>query len=81
MSPDPRRLYSPRQVEVGVSGRSPCAVAGIAVEAIREEWLLADRWWTSRPLHRHYYELVLVDGRDVVVFRCGRSGRWYRQRA
>ena len=60
---------------------APLAVAGVAVEAVREEWLVEDRWWTPRPLRRHYFELVLADGRDAIVFRSGASGRWYRQRA
>jgi hypothetical protein len=82
MSPGLRRLYMPRpvKVEVGPEGL-PVAVDGAAVEAVREEWVLEDRWWTRQPLRRHYFELVLADGRDVTVFRSGFSGRWYRQRA
>jgi len=64
-----------------VPGGAPREVEGVAVEAVREEWLVEDRWWTPKPLRRHYYELVLADGRDVVVFRSGFSGRWHRQRA
>jgi hypothetical protein len=82
MSPGLRRLYMPRPVTVEVdAGGRPRAVEGVAVEAIREEWSLEDRWWTPRPLRRHYFELVLADGRDVTVFRSLLSGRWYRQRA
>jgi hypothetical protein len=77
-----RRLYLPRRVEVaaGPDG-SPLELAGTAVEAVREEWWVEDRWWTPRPVHRRYFELVLADGRDAVVFREGGGGRWYRQRA
>ena len=82
MTPGLRRLYAPRRVAVEAdSGGVPRAVEGVAVEAVREEWLVEDRWWMPQPLRRHYFELVLADGRDVVVFRSGRSGRWYRQRA
>ena len=82
MTSGPRRLYAPRRVSVDAGpGGSPRAAEGVVVEAIREEWLVEDRWWTPRPLRRHYFELVLADGRDVTVFRSGRSGRWYRQRA
>ena len=36
---------------------------------MRESWLVEDRWWTDRPLRRRYWEVVTVDGRDLVVFR------------
>ncbi len=60
----------------------PVAVGAVAVEAIREDWLVEDRWWTPKPLRRRYFELVLADGRCVVVF-CEPSpgGRWFEQRA
>jgi hypothetical protein len=84
MSPrsDSRRLYRPRRIPV-VAGPddAPRALAGVAVEAVREEWRVEDRWWTSRPVHRRYFELVLADGRDAVVFREGGGGCWFRQRA
>lgn len=77
----PRRLYAPRAAAVRVGpDRAPAAVDGVAVEAVREEWLVEDRWWTPAPLRRHYFELVMADGRDVSVFRLD-GGRWYRQRA
>jgi hypothetical protein len=81
MTPGLRRLYVPRAAKVEVdSERKPTAVDGVAVEAVREEWVLEDRWWTPHPLGRHYFELVLADGRNVVVFRNIVSRRWYRQR-
>jgi len=83
MTPGLRRLYAPRQmaVETESEGGAPRSVEEVAVEAVREEWLVEDRWWTPKPLRRHYYELVLVDGRNVVVFRSALGNRWYRQRA
>jgi hypothetical protein len=59
----------------------PIGVAGTPVETIREEWLVEDRWWTSRPLRRRYYELVLEGGRCVVVFRDLERDHWFGQRA
>jgi hypothetical protein len=75
-------LYAPRPVEVdaGTDG-VPASVAGLGVEAVREHWLLRDRWWTQAPLDREYFELVLADGRDTVVFRSAGDGRWFLQRA
>jgi hypothetical protein len=82
MSSGSRRLYAPRRVEVLAEADGlPRAVAGVAVAALREEWWVEDRWWTPRPVHRRYFELVLADGRDAVVFREGFGGRWFEQRA
>ena len=82
MTPGLRRLYAPRPATVATGpGGVPVALDRVGVEAIREEWLVGDRWWTPQPLRRHYFELALADGRAVVVFRCHGSGRWYRQRA
>jgi hypothetical protein len=76
-------VYWPRPVEVeSAEDGVPVAVAAVAVEAVREEWLVEDRWWTPRPLSRRYFELVLDDGRNVVVFRePAERGRWFEQRA
>jgi hypothetical protein len=59
---------------------TPRAIGRLAVESVREEWLVEDGWWTQKPLQRRYFELVLEDGSDVVVFREQDSGRWFRQR-
>lgn len=81
VSPGLRRLYTPRPVRVRASPAGvPVEVEGVAVDAVREEWVVDDRWWTPRVLQRHYFELVLADGRALAVFR-RRGGRWYRQRA
>ena len=77
-----RRLTRPRAAAVRTDGAgAPVALAGRAVDAVREEWVVEDRWWTSRPLRRRYFELVLIDGRNTVVFRDLVDGRWFTQRA
>jgi hypothetical protein len=75
------RLATPRpaQVRADANGR-PQAVAGRRVEAVRESWLIEDRWWTEKPLRRRYWEVVTADGRDLVVFRDLERGGWYAQR-
>jgi hypothetical protein len=77
----PRRLAAPHPVQVraGEGGR-PESVGRRAVEAVRESWLVEDRWWTDAPLRRRYWEVVTADGRDLVVFRDLEAGRWYQQR-
>ena len=76
-----KRLAKPRTVRVheGAQGR-PQAVEGRAVEAVRESWLVEDRWWTDAPLRRRYWEIVTADGRDVVVYRDLVTGGWFAQR-
>ena len=80
--PGPRRIGEPRPVAVRASDDGvPRTVDADAVEAVREEWLVEDRWWTAWPLRRHYFELAMADGRALTVFRDPGSGRWFRQRA
>jgi hypothetical protein len=78
----PRRLGEPLAVRVrsGEGGR-PEAIEGRAVEAVRESWLVEDRWWTDGPLRRRYWEVVTAEGRNLVVFRDLVAGRWFSQRA
>ena len=71
----------PARVETADNG-APAIVDSVTVDTVREEWLVEDRWWTPKPLSRRYFELVLADGRNVVVFREPDDGsRWFLQRA
>lgn len=75
------RVYRPRPVTVRTgAGGALEAVGRTAVETVREEWLVEDRWWTGRPLRRRYLELVTADGADRVVFCDLDRGRWFAQR-
>jgi len=77
----PRRLSVPRRVSVtGGDDGVPLAVEGREVDAVRECWLVEDRWWTERPLHRRYWEIVTSCGRNEIVFEDLLGGRWWRQR-
>jgi hypothetical protein len=80
------QVYWPLPVQVRADGDgAPLDVSGVAVEAVREQWLVEDRWWTPKSLQRSYFEVVLADGRNVVVFREPAepvtAGRWFEQRA
>jgi hypothetical protein len=76
-----RRLYRPRPASVRVdSSDVPSVVGRSEVEAVREQWLVEDRWWTRRPLRRRYFELMTADGANRVVFCDLDSGRWFTQR-
>jgi hypothetical protein len=77
-----RRLAAPKPTSVMAgSGGAPRTIAGASVDSIREEWVVEDRWWTGNPLRRRYFEVVLADGRNVVVFRDLVGGGWFLQRA
>ena len=83
-------IYWPKPISVtaGPDG-VPLAVGGKAVETVREDWVVEDRWWTPKPLSRRYFEVVLADGRCVVVFcepapdgtEPSPAPHWFEQRA
>lgn len=84
MGADPlRHLAAPR------AARVICGPAGIphaleidgrrrGVVAVRDEWLVQDRWWTDQPVDRHFFELVVEPGRVVTAFHDLRADAWYR---
>lgn len=83
MSSGPRRIAEPQPAVVRAgAGGVPQRVNGRAVDAVRETWLVEDRWWTERPLRRRYWEVVTACGRNVVVFRdlVDAERGWYSQR-
>jgi hypothetical protein len=71
----------PTPTQVRAEHGEPVAVAGIRVQEVREFWIVEDRWWTEQPIHRHYWELITVAGRNVVVFHDKLSDRWFSQMA
>jgi hypothetical protein len=77
-----RALNEPRPalVEARVDG-SPSAVNRKQVALLREEWRVVDRWWTEEPVSRRYFDLVLEDGQNAVVFHDDARAAWFSQRA
>jgi hypothetical protein len=59
---------------------SPRRVNRLSVALVREEWRVVDRWWTEDPVSRRYFDVVLENGQNVVVFRDEEVGRWFSQR-
>ena len=72
-------LNAPRPARIRWRDGFPAQVNGEAVEALRESWLVEDRWWTAEPLRRRYWELVGQRGRNVVIFHDLCSGDWFVQ--
>ncbi|HEY2767224.1 MAG TPA: hypothetical protein VGI76_03150 [Solirubrobacteraceae bacterium] len=77
---DGRALGAPRfaRVRAGAEG-TPLQVDGRPIEAVRESWLIEDRWWTGRPLRRRYWEVLSASGRNLVVFHDLCTGEWFAQ--
>lgn len=76
------RLAQPRptRVEADPADGRPLVVDGRAVDAVRESWLVEDRWWNGSPVRRRYWEVVTTCGRNLVVFHDLREGGWFAQR-
>jgi hypothetical protein len=80
-----RRLNAPRPVELragadGVPGALRRHGTWLAVVEVLDRYRTDDRWWTSQPVARTYYELLLEDGRTATVFRDEIAGSWREQR-
>lgn len=54
----------------------PRAPKWYPVLAIRERWRIDDEWW-RRTLSREYFDLVLEDGRVVVLYLDLVEAAWY----
>ncbi len=76
------RLARPRRarVDADLADGRPRTVDGRAVDAVRESWLVEDRWWDAGPVRRRYWEVVTTCGRNLVVFHDLRAGGWFVQR-
>jgi hypothetical protein len=76
-----KRLARPRAIDIHIGDDGmPAAFGTKRVDSVLEDWLVEDRWWSDRPVRRRYMELVLENGRCVLVFRDLGNGRWYTQR-
>ena len=76
-----RRIGVPKPTAVEADERGvPLEVTSVRVDTVREEWVVEDRWWTGNPMRRRYFELVLEDGRNLVVYRDLLTGGWFGQR-
>jgi len=80
-SAGPRILGAPRSVRVAADGAGlPRSLDGRQVASVRDEWRVDEGWWTGRAVRRRYFDVVLADGRNTVVFLDRHTGRWFTQR-
>ena len=68
-----RPLHAPRSVRVRADNRRDPALVQLPgrparrVAQIRERWRIDDEWWRS-TISRTYYDLVLENGRSLVLY-------------
>ena len=55
----------------------PAEVNGEPVEAMRESWLVEDRWWTGVPCAAATGSCCEHGGRNLVVFHDLCTGQWF----
>ena len=82
-----RRLNEPVDIRVQtdasgqpVALRRPGWPAGRQVASVQDTWRIDDEWWREHPISRHYYSLILDDGRLLTVYHDLPGDRWFEQR-
>jgi hypothetical protein len=50
-----------------------------AVMTIEDRWRLDDEWWRAGAISRLYYNVLLVSGQRLVLYKDLVTGEWYRQ--
>lgn len=79
-----RPLNRPEPLEVEASNGRPTAVekgnARLAVASIEDAWRVEEEWWRNSPIVRGYFEVILENGRRMILFHDQVGDRWYSQR-
>jgi hypothetical protein len=48
--------------------------------SLEDRWRIDDEWWRVNPISRMYFECILIDGRNITVFKDLINGGWFQQR-
>jgi hypothetical protein len=46
---------------------------------IEDRWRIDDEWWRAEPVSRLYYNVLLVSGQRLVLYKDLITGDWYEQ--
>lgn len=77
----PVNIPEPVNVEEDPSGL-PLAVRTPrrqAIKTIEDRWRIDDEWWRLEPVSRLYYEVLLVSGQRLVLYKDLINNCWYQQ--
>jgi hypothetical protein len=50
-----------------------------SVMTIEDRWRIDDEWWRAEPVSRLYYNVLLVSGQRLVLYKDLITGDWYEQ--
>jgi hypothetical protein len=50
-----------------------------SVMTIEDRWRIDDEWWRAEPISRLYYNVLLVSGQRLVLYKDLITGDWYEQ--
>jgi hypothetical protein len=50
-----------------------------SVMTIEDRWRIDDEWWRAEPVSRLYYNVLLVSGQRLVLYKDLVTGDWYEQ--
>ena len=78
-----RALNQPKPIHGRVDGRGRPVSLEMGgrqnrVVEIQDRWRIDDEWW-RKEISRMYWQVVLEDGQQLVVFQDMITGDWYRQ--
>ncbi|MFC1953427.1 hypothetical protein ACFLWR_04780 [Chloroflexota bacterium] len=78
-----RAINAPKPIQVGEDLSTRPNVVFVpqpqAVMAITDMWRIDDEWWRREPISRMYYDVVLVTGRQIVIYKDLINDSWYQQ--
>ena len=78
-----RPLNRPRPCQVTTERGVPTEIIEgsrhYPVERVQDRWQLNDEWWRN-VIDRHYFELVMADGRIRTVYHDRQQNTWFEQR-
>jgi hypothetical protein len=49
------------------------------VISTEDRWRIDDEWWRSEPVTRLYYNVLLVSGQRLVLYKDLTTNEWYQQ--
>jgi hypothetical protein len=77
-----RPLNRPRPCQVTTERGVPTEIIEgkrhYPVERVQDRWQINDEWWRAE-IERHYFELVMADGRIRTIYHDRVHNEWFEQ--